>query len=229
MTQPQEIGKRINDLTVRLGAEMMRSLQRYHEMVQRVASGELDDEAARDAYLRCVRDETERYFLTAAQVTTGYYDAFLELASLYNPPFFERASTQQRTTPKTYSRVNRGVIALRGTIGNEAIAAFSVDGTDRDIEEVAFVVSEFSGPPGTERFRPPLQLHPPRFALRRLDSQLVSVGLPLIGDLFVANQRYTATLTVQKRDAYDLTIEVVASAPFDATAQRAGPHEAESG
>lgn len=225
--QPQEISKRISDLTVRLGAEMMRSLQRYHEMVQRVASGELDDETARDAYVRCVRDETERYFLTAAHVSAGYYDAFLELASIYNPPFFERAFTQRGTTPTVESRANRGVIVLRGTIGDEAHGTFRIDSTDRD-EEVAFVVSEFSGPPGAARFRPPLQIQPPRFVLRRRDSQRVSIRLPLIADLFVVNQRYVATLTVQKREAFELTIEVLASAPLEAAARQV-PHEAESG
>ena len=87
-----------------------------------------------------------------------------------------------------------------------------MDNSGNDSEEVAFVVSEFCGPPGTVPFRPPLRLHPPRFVLGRFESQLVSVRLPLLADLFLPNQRYIAPLTVRKRDPLDLTINVVVRA-----------------
>jgi hypothetical protein len=212
----QEIGKRIQDLTVRFGAEAMRSLQRYNELLQRMAGGELDDAAARDAYIRFIRDETDRYVRGVADISAGYYDALLDLAAIYNPPFFEQAVKSQapRRPPPPQPR---GAIELRGLPGENALATFRVENTGTDSEEVAFVVSEFSGPPGTAPFRPPLRLHPPRFVLGPLESQLVSVRLPLVAGLFLPDHRYTATLTVRKRDAFDLTIDVVAGAAPDAT------------
>ncbi len=83
-------------------------------------------------------------------------------------------------------------------------------------------MSEFWGPPGTAPFRPPLRLQPPRFVLGRSESQLVSARLPLVAGLFATNQRYGATLTVQKRDAFDLTIEVIVAAPPDAPGPSTG-------
>jgi hypothetical protein len=211
---PQEIGKRIQDLTVRFGADVMRSLQRYNELLQRAASGELDDAAVRDAYLRFMRDESERYFRGVADVSAGYCDALLELASIYNPPFFEQAFNRRQRRPEPPSQY-QGVIELRGSLDEEAESTFRVTNTSHDSEEVAFVVSEFSGPAGTAPFRPPLRLRPPRFVLRRFESQLVSVRLPLVA-VFVPDQPYTATLTVQKREAFDLAIVVVASPRPDA-------------
>jgi hypothetical protein len=213
--QSEEISKRIQDLTVRFGAEVMRSLQRHYELLQRVADGELDEVAAREMHVRFMRDETERYFRSAAVVSTGYYNAFLELASIYSPPFFENASKERGPRVPSASREHGGVIELRGVAGDEAVSEFQVRNSSSDSEEVAFLVSEFRGPPGTMPFRPPLRLQPPRFVLGRFESQVVSVRLPLVVGLFVMNQRYVATLTVQKRDAFDLTIEVIVAAPPD--------------
>lgn len=206
---PQEIATRIQDLTVRFGAEVMRSLQRYNELLQRVAGGELDEAAMGEAYVRFMRDESERYFRGVAEASAGYYDALLELAGIYNPPFFEHAFRRQQRQPEQASP-HQGVIELGGSLGEEAASTFRIVNTSHDSDEVAFAVSEFSGPPGTVPFRPPLRLQPARFVLKRFESQLVSVRLPLVDGLFVPDQRYTATLTVRKREAFDLAIVVIA-------------------
>jgi hypothetical protein len=211
---PQEIGKRIQDLTVRFGAEVMRSLQRYNELLQRMASGELDESEVGEAYVRFMRDESVRYLRGAADISAGYYDALLELAAIYNSPFFEQAFNRSRQRPEPAPTA--GVIDLRGFFGDEASSTFRVVNTNHDNEEVAFEVSAFSGPTGAMPFRPPLRLQPPRFVLKRLESQVVSVRLPLIAGLFIPDQRYTATLTVRKRERVDLAIAVIATARPDA-------------
>jgi hypothetical protein len=192
----------------------MRSLQRYNELLQRVAGGDLDESAVGGAYLQFVRDETERYFRNVADVSSGYYTALLELGSIYNPPFFEQAFNR-RPTSQAASRQGADVVELRGSLGDEAVNTFRVDNAGSNSEEVSFVVSEFTGPPGSAPFRPPLRLQPPRFVLERSESQLVTVRLPLVAGLFVPNQRYTARLSVRKREAFDLTIDVVVTAPSD--------------
>jgi hypothetical protein len=225
----QEIARRIQDLTVRFGAEAMRSLQRYNELLQRLAGGELDDAAARDVYIRFMRDETERYIRGVADVSVGYYDALLDLAAVYSPPFFEQAARTPQPQRQPSSPI-RGVIALRGSPGHTAVASFRVENTGTAAEEVEFFVSEFSGPHGTTPFRPPLRLHPPRFALGPRESQMVSVRLPLVAGLFLPNSRYSATLTVRKRDPFDLTVEVVTDAPSEAAlVVRPLPREVGSG
>jgi hypothetical protein len=211
--RPERIGARLQDLTIHVGAEVMRSLQRYNELLQRLAGGDLDDTVAREACVLFMREETERYFRGLAEVSTGYYDALLQLASIYNPPFFEQAIRQaQRSTPAP-SQPPAGVIELRGSLGDEAVNSFIVTNTSGRTEDVTFVVSEFNGPPGTVPFRPPLRLRPPSFALAPSESQLVRVSLPLVAGLFVPNQRYRAVLTLRKRDPFDLTINVLAIAP----------------
>jgi hypothetical protein len=213
--QSEEISKRIQDLTVRYGSEVMRSLQRHYELLQRMAEGELDEATAREMHVRFMRDETEHYLRNAAVVSTGYYNAFLELASIYNPPFFENASKHRGPQVPSPSRKPGGLIELFGTVGDEAVSEFHVRNSGIDSEEVTFVVSEFRGPPGAVPCRPPLRLQPPRFVLARSESQAVSVRLPLVAGLFAVNQRYSATLTVQKRAAFDLAIEVIVAPPHD--------------
>jgi hypothetical protein len=214
---PESIGVRLQDLTIQFGAEVMRSIQRYNELLQRLAGGELDDTAARDAYLLFLRDETERYFRNVSDVSSGYYDAVLELASMYSPPFFEQAVLKPRPRLQAPSQPAAGTIELRGAIGNEVVSEFLVHNPNSRSEEVTFAVSEFTGPPGIAPFRPPLRLQPPRFTLERSESQVVRVFLPLAAGLFVPNQRYTAVLTVRKRDPFDLAVHVTAIAPGEDT------------
>jgi hypothetical protein len=205
--RPEEIGERIQDLAVRFGAEIMRSLQRYSELLQRFASGELDEIAAREAYLQFVRDESARYFRSVAEVGTGYYNGILELTSIYNPPFFEQAFRPAHK--QASSRPPRGTIELSGLPGDEAVATFRVDNASNDREEISFVVSEFTAPPGVAPFRPPLRLLPPRFILEPSHSQLVTVCLPLVPGLFIPEQRYNALLTIRGREVFDMTIDVL--------------------
>jgi hypothetical protein len=215
--RPEEIGGRIQDLTLRFGAEIMRALQRYNELLQRFASGELDETAARDAYAQFLRDESARYFRSVTEVGTGYYDALVELTSIYNPPFFEQVFHQARRTQPSPSRPQGGTVELRGSVGDEAVSAFRIDNASDHSEEISFVVSEFSGPPGTAPFRPPLRLQPPRFVLEPSQSQVVTVCLPLVSAVFVPDQRYRAVLTTHKRDAFDMTIDVLVNAESPVT------------
>lgn len=216
--QAEQITKSIQDLTVRVGADVMRSLLRYYELLQRLTDGELDEAAAREMYVRFVRDETERYLRGAAAMSSSYYDALLELASTYRAPFFEQAARQPRPSAgaPVQSPDCRRVVELRGSLGAEAASAIEVRNPCGGSEEVTFVVSEFSGPTGLPAFRPPLRLQPPRFVLERGESQLVSVHLPLVAEVFASNERYVATLTVQKRDVEHLTIEVIVAPPNEA-------------
>jgi len=211
--RPNEIGERIQDLTVRFGAEMMRSLQRYNELLQQFASGELDETAAREAYVRFLRDESARYFRSVADIGTGYYNALLDLTSIYNPPFFEQAFGRGRPQQHSASGQQSGLIELRGSLGDETVSSFRVDNTSNDSEEISFVISEFTGPPGTAPFRPPLSLRPPRFVLEPSQSQLVTLTLLLVEDVFVPNQHYTAVLTTHRRDTFEMTINVFVNGP----------------
>ncbi len=113
--QSEEITKGIQDLTVRFGAEVMRSLLRHYELLQRLADGELDEAATREMYVRFMRDEAERYFHSAAVASTSYYNALLELASIYRPPFFENASKQREPQAPSPSptRDRHAVVELR--------------------------------------------------------------------------------------------------------------------
>jgi hypothetical protein len=210
---PGEIGERIQDLTVRFGAEIMRSLQRYNELLQRFASGELDETAAREAYVRFLRDESARYFRSVADMGTGYYNALLELTSIYNPPFFEQAFGRGRPQQQSPSGPQTRLIELRGSLGEEAVSSFRVDNTSNDSEEISFIVSEFTGAPGTVPFRPPLSIRPPRFVLEPSRSQLVTVSLLLVADVFAPDEHYTAVLTTHKRNTFDMTIDVFVTAP----------------
>ena len=138
----EKLGERIRDITVRFGSEAMRSLQRYNELLQSLAAGELDQSEALEAYAQFVRDETGRYFRNVADASTGYYDALRELGSIYNPPFFENALSQWRPRHQASPPPRSGVIELSGSPGDEAVSAFRVENKSNNAEEITFAVSE---------------------------------------------------------------------------------------
>ncbi len=212
--RPENVGTRLQDLTIQFGAEVMRSLQRYNEFVQGLASGELDDTAAREQWILFLRDETERYYHNLADVSTGYYEALFQLASRYNPPFFENALMRNHPgRPSPGPAVQ--TIDLRAPIGHEAVSEFRVQNTTDREEDVSFSVSEFTGAPGAAPFRPPLRLNPPRFVLGPFESQVVRISLPLAAGLFVPNHAYAAVIKVQKREPVDFTVNAIAIAPAE--------------
>jgi hypothetical protein len=94
-----EIRKRVHGLTMRFGAGVMQSLQRYNELLQQTAAGEMDEARLQDEYIRFAREETERYLRGLIEMSLGYQDALFELARLYNPPFFEQALVRPTESP----------------------------------------------------------------------------------------------------------------------------------
>jgi hypothetical protein len=207
---PQDIGQWIQELTTRSVAEQIRSLQRYTELVQRVARGELDEQAVREEYMRFAREETTRYTRNLATLSLSYYNALIDLSRAYNERFFDQVLSGVSNDAPSERRVppQQVALALHGPVGQELMTSFVVENKRTEAAEISFVVSEFRGPGGTAPFRPPLHLRPPRFVLGPREERQVELRLPLLSEMFVPGQEYSATVVVRGYDDLELLLSV---------------------
>jgi hypothetical protein len=213
--EPQDLGKWIQDLTIRSVTEQARAIERYRDLVQRVVRGELDEQTVREEYMNFAREETTRYISNFATLSLSYYNALLELSRAYNDRFFEHVlgtATNGNVTAPRATQPQQVEMELHALVGQNITSSFVIENKRTEIAEISFLISEFVGPPGTAPFRPPLQLNPPRFTLDPRGERVVTLHLPLLPELFTPGQRYTAKIIVRGYDDMELILSVLPEA-----------------
>lgn len=209
----EDLGRWIQEITSRSAGEQLRALQRYGDLLQRMARGELDEQAVREEYLRFTSEAAERYVRQLTTLSLSYYNALLELNRAFTDQFFNQVfgGPAERERPAPPRR--RVEIELVAPLGETASASFVVENKRLETAEISFIVSEFAGPAGTSPFRPPLQIQPPRFMLGPREERVVTLSLPLVEGLFTPGERYTATVIVRGYDDLELGLLVEAEPP----------------
>ena len=211
--EAQEIGKWIQELVARAVKEQIQTTQRYSELLQRVARGQVDPKTLRAESARFAREETARFARSLATLSISYFNTLLELSRTHNERFIEQvlgAATQAEkgkaasAAPTTSHQVE---VELRAPLGQEATTAFVVENKRTSTVELSFLVSEFSAP-GSAPFRPPLQIEPPRCVLEPGEEQIVTLRLLLLPELFAPTQPYTARVVVSGGEDMQVILKV---------------------
>lgn len=224
---PQDIGKWTQELTARSLAEQMRALQRYQELAQRVARGELSEQRLREEYLRFAQEESARYARNLAALSLNYYGALIDLSRGYNDRLFDQmlgnaASSDNNSKPPA-APPRRVEMELHAPAGQDAIGAFVIENKRSEPADISFIISEFAGAPGTATFRSPLQIQPARFSIGPFEERVVTLQLPLHAQMFTPGQRYRATVIVRGYDDLELGLTAWADPVADAIESVAQP------
>jgi hypothetical protein len=214
----RDVGRWIQQLSARLITDQLSSLERYAELLQRVARGELNEKTVRQEYLRFARENVAGYVRNLAALTVNYQNALLDLGRAYEDRFLDRVLKQDGHADAGPGGPDKRVeILLSAPIEEEASASFVIENERLDPAEISFIVSEFTGPDGEAPFRPPLRLEPPRFRLGPREEQKVTLRLPLLADLFLPGQPYSATVAVRGYGELELALTVVGQKPATAS------------
>lgn len=221
----EDMGQWIQDMTTRSVQEQMRSLQRYQELIRRVFSGELDEQTIREEYMQFAREETTRYARNLASLSLSYYNALNDLNRSFNDRFFTRVMkpSESYDSPTDESPPQRVEMTLSAPVGEEVKAAFVIENKRTETADISFIVSEFAGPAETAPFRPPLQIKPPRFTLAPNEERTVNIQLPLLPELFLPDQHYSAVIIVSGYDDLELHLSVQPTAVKAAVTARPAP------
>ena len=215
--EAQEIGKWIQELVTRAVREQVQTTQRYGELLQRVARGEVDPKKLRAESARFAREETARFARNLATLSISYFNTLLELSRTHNERFIEQvlgAATQaekEKTVSAAPTTSHQVEVELRAPLGQEATGAFIIENKRASTVELSFLVSEFSAP-GAAPFRPPLQIEPPRCVLEPGEEQIVTLRLPLLLELFAPKRQYTARVVVSGGEDMQVILKVWADA-----------------
>jgi hypothetical protein len=195
--EAQEIGKWIQEVVMRAVREQVQTTQRYGELLQRVARGEVDPKTLRAESARFARQETARFARGLATLSISYVNTLLELSRTHNERFIEQvlsAATPADKAKAESATPRRVEVELHAPLGQQATGAFVVENRRTKAVEMSFLVSEFSAT-GVAPFRPPVQVEPPRLALEPGEEQIVRLKLPLLPELFERGRRYTARIS----------------------------------
>jgi hypothetical protein len=190
-------------------------LRRYHELVSRVmASAGSGDARLREQMSRIATEETARYLQDASRLSAQYYSSLYELGRRYTERFLEQCGEQaprRHARDETTAEPRRTIdYRLRGVTGTIAHGAFVVENKREAPVDVSFVVSDFRDLDTGGRFRAPIDFRPSHLPLDPHGEGLVSLELPLQGEVFLPHHRYVVDVIVRGHDDLHLrlTLEV---------------------
>jgi len=213
--ESEDISKWIQELITRSSRQQVQAMQRLGGLVQRMTSGELDQNRVREEYTHFIQDESTRFVEDLTRLGLSFQTALLELNRKYSDRFFDQvlgssvAESQPNGQPSQRKEVE---MALSGSPGNELVRTFVIENKRGEEETVTFLVSEFTDAQGNHSFRPPLQLQPARLNLRPGEERAVTLRLPLLPELFQAGERYTATIIARGHSDVTLLLSVAVEA-----------------
>jgi predicted flap endonuclease-1-like 5' DNA nuclease len=215
--EPEDISRWIQELISRSTREQIQAMQRLSNLVQRMASGELDQGQVRQEYTRFVKDESTRYVEDLTRLGLSFQAALVELNRKYSDRFFDQvmgSPLNEVPAPNGQGPQRKEVaLSLSGAVGDELEKSFVIENKRADEETVIFLVSEFTDAQSTQSFRPPLQLQPARLTLRPGEERLVTLRLPLLKELFQPGQIYFATVVARGHSDVVLSLRVDVARP----------------
>jgi len=215
----QDLAGLIQELTARSVSEQARTLQRYRELVERVAAGQLDPETVRLQYDRLLAEQSAQFARDVATLGARYYEAVLELNGAYVERLFDRVAGAARVDPVDAvvdepeedlaedDTPSLAELTLEGTVGATVEATFLIENKRAEPADVIFLLSDFTSD-GSEPFRAALELDPPRFALPPYGERSVTLRLLLDKAQFAPGQTYRGALLIRGLDDLQLQLKI---------------------
>jgi hypothetical protein len=203
----------LQELAARSVNDQVRAAQRYRELLEQVATGELDAAAVRAQYDRLVQEQSAELARQVGELSIRFYQSILDLNRAYVDRLFDQLRVVRpppdedgRTAAAPPAPAPPIELGLRGRVGETVETSFVVENKRAEAADIAFLLSEFTGGEG-EPFRVPLELDPPRFRLVGYGERAVALRLALTADLFAPGRRYRAEMLVRGND--DLVLRLV--------------------
>jgi hypothetical protein len=213
-TDGRELATVLQELAARSVSDQARALERYRELIQQLADGELSAEAVRAQYDRLVAEQSAHLARDVTAIAVSYYQSLIDLHRSYMDRLFDQLASAERVPrapddePGETSEVPSSTIdlMLRGQVGDIVRSSFAITNKQAETTLVMFFVSDFAGD-GGDPFRAPIRLDPPRVTLRPRDEQRVTLSVDLDPAMF-APGRYRGEILVRGNDDFTLLITI---------------------
>jgi len=202
----------LHDLAARSVSDQARALERYRDLVNDLARGELDADAVRAQYDRLVAEQSAELTRDLTSLGVSYYQRLIEINRAYLDRVFDELGASRRAAPHSShdDRDHRAAppivdLRLRGRVGEVARGSFVIENKRPDTAKVRFLVSDLDSG-GREPFRAPLLIDPPRFELGPHTERSVTLALQLDREQFDPGRTYHGEVLVRSND--DLTLRL---------------------
>jgi hypothetical protein len=213
-TDPSEVTRAFEALAARALADQSRAVQRYRELLQQVARGEIDAATVRAEYERLVGQQAARLAKDLTTLGVNYYQSMLDLNRVYTDQLFDDLATSatgraarnggEQNTAQPAAAVE---LRLYGRAGDQVAGRFVIENKRASPANVVFLVSDFTdGMGGT--FRAWHEWNPPRLTLDAHQEHPVTIRLFLDPAFFTAGRRYQAEVVVRGNDDLELHLVV---------------------
>ena len=194
----ERLGEINSDLTRRWARRRAHAVERYGHILGGYGRGELSGAAAGQALVRLAAEESMHYSEEAIEFGSDYFRALFGIVGREAP----RVATS-RATPRQQIDIE-----ATGPVGGQATRSFLLENKQQFAVELSFLVSDFTGPPGTAPFHAPIEFEPARLTLRPHEEKAVQLRLPLAAAHFSAGQNYRARIIVQGYDGLEIALHL---------------------
>lgn len=173
-------------------------------------------------------DATHDYLVGLARLALNAYNAYLRLQSEHFDHFAARAREVGRILRSADdAAVSETMLTLRGALGDEVGAGFSVENERGGVADVSFYTSEFRSDDGRHRVAAPVRITPRAGVGRQIAPgarSVFDVAVTLDAALFDRSDRWVAETVVMRDGAVAarvvLSVEVQPGAPGGRRAAR---------
>ena len=132
----------------RSSRQQIQAFQRLSGLMQRVTTGELNQEAVKEEYARFIRDEFSSFIEDLTKLGVSFQTALLELNRKYSERFFDQvlgsSMPEAQPTDGQVTRPREIGVVLSGAVGEELVRAFVIENKRGEEETVTFLISEFT-------------------------------------------------------------------------------------
>jgi hypothetical protein len=203
----RELASVLEELAARSVSDQVRAVQRYRDLLEQVATGQIDAGAVRAQYDRLISEQSTQLARDVGELSLRFYQSIIDLNRAYLDRLFDQLGMASRepvvdggqSPPVAAEPPSAAELRLRGRVGDTVDASFVVENKRAEPADVVFLLSEFTSAAG-EPFRAALELDPPRFRLEGHEERPVALRLALDAALFTPGQEYRAEMLVRAND-----------------------------
>ena len=241
--ESQDYQARLTDLTARFMEQNLRIIERYGELVTRLASGQASGAHLTSQVTGFARSAGSDFMRDLMQLNINYYSLLVDMSADFTNRLFDAmlstgqpraasaASTAPPTAPPAPARAPSGMrfeLAFSGLVGETVSSPFVVQNKKEQTTNVAFEITEFISENGATRFRSSVEFVPSEFTLEPGAERVVECRIRLTPS-FVPGQRYMALVRVLNFPGMDIGLVVTPQSADVAEGARSGSNASASG
>lgn len=207
-TRSDDVASQLQELASRAIREQVRNNQKFADLLQRIARGELDEQEVRQEFRSFSEHESNEYVRTLTAMGVSFFANLIELNRAYNERFFQRIAHDDSEGGDGAGEAHAR-LALRGPLGAVVRGSFLVQNTRSEPTDISAVVLPLRRSDGST-FQAPFVIRPTACRVEAGDERSIEVFLELLTGLFQPGETCHGRILVRGVEDLILDLDVTA-------------------